>query len=276
MQCPDILKYENYRYYLRDWYAWMKESKPGFSYRAFSNWVGFSSPNQLQLVIQGKRNITRDTLPLFSKILKLKRREARYFELLVGLNQAATPEAKAACVEEISRYFKKYGDAIKHSQIEYLMKWYYAVVREMVTTKGFNPERHALAKRIGHGVTPRDVDDALAKLTELGMLLKDAKGNLRQAQAVLTTGSETSEAASYFYHGQMISLAEKALREQMPDERNFSAITLACRKEDVPEIAQMLNDCRRQVLGYLSERGSVEDDDVYQLNLQLFRVTQKR
>ncbi len=276
MQRPDILKYENYRDYLRDWYAWMKESKPGFSYRAFSNWVGFSSPNQLQLVIQGKRNITRDTLPLFSKILKLKRREARYFELLVGLNQAATPEAKAACVEEISRYFKKYGDAIKHSQIEYLMKWYYAVVREMVTTKGFNPERHALAKRIGHGVTTRDVDDALAKLTELGMLLKDAKGKLRQAQAVLTTGSETGEAASYFYHGQMISLAAKALREQMPDERNFSAITFACRKEDVPEIAQMLNDCRRQVLGYLSERGSVEDDDVYQLNLQLFRVTQKR
>lgn len=276
MQRPDILKYENYRDYLRDWYVWMKESKPGFSYRAFSSWVGFSSPNQLQLVIQGKRNITRDTLPLFSKILKFKRREARYFELIVGLNQAATPEAKAACVEEISRYFKKYGDAIKHSQIEYLMKWYYAVVREMVTMKGFNPERHALAKRIGHGVTPRDVDDALAKLMELGMLLKDARGKLRQAQAVLTTGSETSEAASYFYHGQMISLAQKALREQMPDERHFSAITLACRKEDVPEIAQMLNDCRRQVLGYLSERGSIEDDDVYQLNLQFFRVTQKR
>ena len=275
MQRPDILQYENYREYLGDWYAWMKETKAGFSYRAFSSWAGFSSPNQLQLVMQGKRNITRETLPLFVKILKLRRREARYFELLVNLNQAATPEAKAACVQEISRYFKKYGDMIKHSQMEYLMKWYYTVVREIVTIKGFNPERHSLARKIGHGLTPRHIDEALEKLTELGMLLKDKNGRLRQSQAVLTTGSETNEAASYFYHDQMLALAQRALREQMPNERNFSAITFACRKEDVPEIAQIISDCRRQVLGYLNERGSGEDDDVYQLNLQLFRVTQR-
>ena len=276
MKKPLVQDYENYRDYLRDWYAWMKESSPQFSYRTFSKWAGFKSPNQLQLIIQGKRNITRQTLGVFTRILKLKRREARYFEILVNLNQASTAESKAGYLKDLSDYYKRHGDELKHNQYEYLTKWYYAVLRELVTTKGFKSERHALARRIGHGVTPRQVDEALEKLIALELLTKEGKDSLKQSEAVITTGAETAEAASYFYHDQMLKLALSALKEQMPDERNFSAITLACRNEDVPEIAQILNDCRRQVLSYLENRGPCEDEDVYQLNLQMFRVTKKR
>ena len=276
MKKPLIQDYENYRDYLSNWYAWMKESNPQFSYRTFSKWAGFKSPNQLQLIMQGKRNITRQTLGLFTKILKLKRREARYFEILVNINQASTPEAKANYLKDLSDYYKKHGNELKHNQYEYLIKWYYAVLRELVTAKEFKPERHALARRIGHGVTPRQVDEALDKLIALKLLVKDGKGKLRQSQAVITTGNETKEAASYFYHEQMLKLALAALKKQMPDERNFSAITLACRKDDVLEIAQILNDCRQQVLSYLENRAACEDEEVYQLNLQLFRVTKKR
>ncbi len=273
MERPYVLKYENYREFLRAWYAWMKETKPGFSFRAFSQWAGFASPNQLQLIMQEKRNITPATIATFIRVLKLKRREATYFSLLVNLNQATTPEAKAGFLAELSAYFKRYCDNLKHGQFEYLMKWYYAVIRELVTTRSFKPERHAIARRIGHGVTPRHVDDALEKLVALGLLKKTAKGGLDQADAIVSTGPETESTASYYYHRQMMQLALAALDEQMPNERNFSGITLACREEDVPEIAQMLTDCRRQILSYLEGRGHVEDDEVYQLNLQFFRVT---
>jgi len=274
MTRPNIFSYENYRLFLRDWYAWMKESRPGFSYRAFSKWAGFASPNHLQLIIQGKRNITRDTLPLFAKTIKLSRRETRCFELLVNLNQASTPAAKAEALLEISRLFKRYDRNIEHSQIEYLAKWYYAVIRELVTTKNFRPDRHAVSKRIGHRVTPACVDEALEKLVKLGLLIRDAKGRLRQNQAIVTTGAETAEAASYFYHDQMLKLALEALRAQLPSERHFSGITLACRGEDIPEITQLVDECRRQVLSYLENRKTrCEDDDVYQLNIQLFRIT---
>ena len=274
MTRPDIFSYENYRLFLGDWYAWMKETKEGFSYRAFSQWAGFASPNHLQLIIQGKRNVTRETLAPIVRVLKLTRREARCFELLVDLNQASTPAAKAEALLEISRLFKKYDRNIEHGQIEYLTKWYYSVVRELVTTKGFRPERHAVARRIGHRVTPANVDEAIEKLVELGLLIRDARGTLRQKQAIVTTGAETAEAASYLYHDQMLGLALEALRAQMPSERHFSGITLACRGEDIPEITQIIDECRRQVLSYLENRkGKGEDDEVYQLNVQLFRVT---
>jgi uncharacterized protein (TIGR02147 family) len=276
MERPDIFTYENYRSYLRDWYAWMKATKSGFSYRTFSLWAGFKSPNQLQLIIQGKRNITDATIAVFIRVLKLTRRERRYFELLVKLNQATTPEAKAAFLLELSSFFKRFKNNLKHNQFEYLTKWYYPVVRELVTTEGFRPDRHAIARRIGHGVTPRHVDEALEKLIELGLVVRRDDGTLAQADAIVTTGPETEAAASYFYHRQMIRLALEALEQQLPEERNFSGITLACRKEDILEIAQILTDCRRQILNFLENRGKVRDDEVHQLNLQFFRVTGRK
>ncbi len=276
MNRPDVLQYEDFRRYLKDWYRWMKEVHPGFSYRTFSKWAGFKSPNQLLLVVNGERNITSATMGIFTKVLKLNRREKRYFEILVNLNQADTPEAKANYVVEMANYFKKYKDNLKQSQYEYLIKWYYPVIRELVTTKQFRNDRRTISRTIGHNVSPLHVDDAIGKLIGMGLLTEDAGGCLKQADAIVTTGPETQAAASYFYHDQMMRLALDALRTQMPDERNFSAITMALRREDVQEIAQILNDCRRQILSYLESRGKVEDDHVYQLNLQLFRVTQER
>lgn len=275
MDRPALLQYENYRDFLRDWYAWMKEHHEGFSYRTFSRWAGFKSPNQLQLIIQGKRNITTDTMPAFLRILKLNRRERAYFELLVPMNQATTAAAQAGFLKEISACFKRFKENLRHGQYEYLMRWYYPVIRELVTTKGFKVERHRIARRVGHGVTPRQVDEAIEKLLQLGLLVRNEDGTMSQADRVVTTGPETTEAASYFYHEQMIRLALDALAKQLPAERNFSGITLACREEDVEEISQILTDCRRQVLSYLENRRPGPDDQVHQLNLQLFRVTGK-
>jgi len=274
MARPSVFDYENYRLFLKDWYAWMKGERPGFSYRAFSRWAGFSSPNHLQLIIQGRRNITRETMAPIVKAIGLKRREAKYFSLLVDLNQATSPEAKAAALKEISALFKKYDRNIEHDQIEYLSKWYYAVIRELVTTKGFRPDRHYISKRLGRRVTPLAADEAIERLVALGLLRRNPDGGLSQSDAVMTTGSETAEAASYLYHHQMIRLALDALRSQPPSERNFSGITFACRRSDIPEIASMIDDCRHQILAYLEGRGKVEDDEVYQLNIQLFRTTE--
>lgn len=275
MERPDLMEYSDYRAFLRDWYRWMKETREGFSYRTFSRWAGFKSPNQLQLVIQGKRNITPTTIGTFVRILKLNRRERAYFELLVNLAQATTSEAKAEYLVEISRLFKRFRKNLRHNQFEYLIKWYYSVIRELVTVSDFKEERHAIARRVGHGVTPRMVDEALAKLFELGLIAREDGGRIAQSDAIVTTGAETDAIASYFYHRQMMRLALDALDKQLPHERNFSGITLACRKEDVPEIAQMITECRRQILAYLEGRGAVKDDDVYQFNIQLFRVTEK-
>ncbi|MFH1831132.1 MAG: TIGR02147 family protein [Pseudomonadota bacterium] len=271
---PNVFKYDDYRAYLKDWYVLMKKSNSAFSYRAFSRWAGLKSPNHLQLVIKGKRNITKSTLPVFQKILKLKCREKRYFELLVNFNQSTTPESKASYLKEMSSYLKRYGETLKHNQYEYLVRWYFPVLRELVTTKDFKENPRLLAKRIGQGITPRQVREAIDKLKELELLKYDKNKRLIQAQSVLSTGPESFESAVYFYHDQMLQMARDALHKQPPEERYFAGMTFACKKEDVSEIAQIINDFRAQIISYLDGRGAKNDDEeVYQLGIQLHRLT---
>lgn len=271
---PNILKYDDYRKFLQDWYAWMKDVNSVFSYRAFSKWAGFKSPNHLQLIIKGKRNITKSTLPAILKVLKLKKKGETYFELLVDFNQADTQESKARYLKELSAFYKKHGHLLKHSQYEYLSKWYFPVVRELVTTKNFRDKPQSIAKRIGHDVTPKQVREAIEKLIELKLLKREENGFLAQSPSVVSTGPESYETAVYMYHDQMLKMAGVALREQPPEERNFAGITFACRKEDIADIADIVNDFRKQIINYLENRDKKdEDDDVYQLGVQVFCLT---
>lgn len=273
---PNIFSYDNYRSFLQDWFAFMKENKDGFSLRTFSLWAGFKSPNHFQLVVQGKRNITSETLSKFLKVLKLKRKEQKYFELLVAFNQAKAPEEKALRLQALAQLTKKYGIHLQGKQYEYLLRWYYPVIRELVTTQHFLPNATTLAKKIGHGITARQVREAIQKLLDLGLLKKDPRGKLVQNFELLTTGDEARDASAYVYHDQMLALARQALREQAPQERYVAGITLACSPKDLPELTQILNDCRQHVLGYLEGRvDKSKDDDVYQLGLQLFRITKQ-
>ncbi len=77
---PLIFEYSSYRDYLRDLYSYLKASRPYFSYRYFAAKAGFNSPNFLKLVIDGKRNLSSDSVKRFATALKLERDELAFFE----------------------------------------------------------------------------------------------------------------------------------------------------------------------------------------------------
>src|SRR5690606_11164244 len=87
-----VFEYLSYREYLKDYYRIAKQTIPAFSYRYFSRRAGFSSPNFLKLVIDGKRNLGSDSVKRFAKALELNTEEKGFFRSLVAFEQASTPE----------------------------------------------------------------------------------------------------------------------------------------------------------------------------------------
>ena len=53
---PDVFDYLDYRAYLRDYYAYAKSARRGFSHRTFSRRAGLGSPNHLKRVMEGRQN----------------------------------------------------------------------------------------------------------------------------------------------------------------------------------------------------------------------------
>ena len=84
----NIFKYTSYRKYLLDFYNERKAKKPTFSYQVFANKAGFKSKSFIKLVIDGKKNLTKESAFKINKVLKLDHKPFSYFEDLIAFNRA--------------------------------------------------------------------------------------------------------------------------------------------------------------------------------------------
>lgn len=95
-----IYSYRDYRKYLHDFYRYKKRTNPYYSYRLFSMKAGFKAPNLLKLVMDGQRNLTRQSAAKFSRALRLDENEEQYFEKIVQENQDGFPVRRGVPAHE--------------------------------------------------------------------------------------------------------------------------------------------------------------------------------
>lgn len=269
-----IYSYTNYRDFLRDSYAAAKAANSAFSYRYFARKAGFASPNFLKLVIDGKRNLSGDSIPKFADAFKLKKRERRFFEVLVQFNQASTPAEQHHYYEQLLE-FPEYCRATQLAQEQYafMSQWYYPVVLELLLLPDFQEDPEWISQRLKKEITPAQAQSAINSLLKLGLVRRNEDGVLEPAEQHLTTGDQARHAAAYTYHRQMMERAQRALRYQRPHEREFAAITMAITNEQRDMIKKAIREFRKVVLNIASLGEQDEAEAVYQLNVQLFGHT---
>ncbi len=268
---PDVLQYTNYRVYLRDYYEFKKKTVPAFSLRFFAEKAGLSSHAHLKLTIDGKRNITKNTVVKLIHGLGLQNQRAAYFESLVFFNQAQTDADKQVYYAQLLKAsprskLHKMDDA----QFRIFREWHHSAILEMVALKDFRPIPDWISKRLGGLVTPAQVADSLKLLLELGLLVKTANG-FRQRDPLITTDDEVQNMMVKMYHLQMLKLSATMLLDLPAKQRDISALTFSIRHEDFPNLKKHLQLMRKELLDFSAKAGEAED--VVQINIQLYPLT---
>lgn len=267
-----IFDFVDYRDYLRAYYEREKLVRKEFSYRFFAKSCGFSSPNFLKLVIEGKRNLGAESVNRFAGALGLPREEASFFADLVAFNQADTVAEKSKHFERVaaSRRFRA-ARRIDGPLFEYLSHWYFPAIRELAARKDFRADPKWIGKVLRPNVPPRDVERALEVLQSLGLLVKARDGALVRGDASLTTGHEVQSVAVVNYHRQMLDRASEAIETIPAAERDVAALTVCIRASTVADLKARLHAFRTELL----ERCDGDEDGqvVYQVNLQLFPLS---
>ena len=271
----NIFEYSSYRDFLKDYYDTAKEKNRAFSHRIFAKKAGLTSPNYLHLVISGKRNLSRNFIPQFSTALGLSKREQNYFEALVSLNHATTPEAKRYYMELLAKFRKdKVGVLITDAQFAFLSNWYYPVIREMVTIPGFQEDYEWIRERMNFKVGVRSIKKAIATLLQLGLLVRNEEGRLAQADASLTTEDDVANTAAFTFHEQMLTLACDILKSTNGHEREISALTMTLSQRHFDHIRARIREFEDEIARYLANNPET-GDIVYQMNLQFIPLTNK-
>lgn len=275
----DVYRYLDYRALLADYYAERKAHGRGFSYRAFSRKAGLSSPNHLKRVIEGERNLSPEMAQRFAEACGLSGKEAQYFCELVEFNQARTSGEKQARYEALAshRGFRR-AQKLDVAQSAYHSHWYVPAIRELAGTRAFRSDPSWIAAQLLPAISVEQAEHALSVLTELGLLVKTTDGRLVQAQAIVSTGAETSGVHIVAYHTHMMQRAIASIDLVPKPARDISSLTLRVSHSGLARIKQRIQEFRRELVGLesadaLEAAGAEPDEIVVQLNLQLFPLT---
>ncbi len=268
----DIYGYHDYRTFLYDLYRAYHGSTYRFTYTKFSRMAGFTTPNFLKDIIDGKRNLGPRSIQRICAGFDFNKGETEYFENLVLMNQAGTHEEK-------DRHYRRLGRAPRYQMLHrddrrlyrFYSRWYYPVIRELVTAVDFRDDPAWIAERITPSITPAEAKRAMDVLEQTGQIRHGANGKWEQAAPVMTTGRQIESLAVAKYHKAMISLAGKALGNVSHEQRNISSLTMAVSPETYNAIVREVLAAQQRIIELVSKEDRARD--VYQLNFQLFPLT---
>ncbi|MGE0615454.1 MAG: TIGR02147 family protein [Bacteriovoracia bacterium] len=276
LERPCIFEYNDYRRYLKDFYAHKKSQKgAGFSFRSLAKAAGYSSPNFFKLVMDGQRNMSDESITRIALVLKLSKQEAVFFFSLVHMNQAQTSEERERFAAELmnSAGFRKIHP-LKEAQYNFYAKWYIAPIRELIATADFQEDPEWIAKQMTPPITAREAKVALDELQTLGMVRRDESGRLLQVNNLVNTSDEVMSTSLSRYHKQMIRLAGESIDRFSRYEREISSATLSVSEDCAKKVKQLIQEFREQILQLAAEDTST-CERVYQVNFQLFPMSGK-
>lgn len=267
-----VFQFLDAREFLRQAYDAQKRVNKGFSHRYIAKAMGAGSSSFFKDVLKGRASLNPARAARFARLFCMPDRDADYFEKLVLYTQAGTPAEKERLLKQLRRG-KGSGEqsVLEASQYEYLQKWYYAAVRELLAVTDFRGDLESLAQQLDPPITTAEARDALELLLRLKLIRKTPHGRYEKVDKVVVTGPESDPAKARGGILANLDLARRALQEHPVETRPFSYLTLSVSQDSLQFIRDKLREVRRDILEHVSRDESV--DRLYQLNMQLFPIS---
>ena len=271
VQKIDIYEYQDHRKLLRKLVDEQKQNGRDQSLRTIAKKSGFSSPATISMIISGKRKLTIRSAEKLAIGLSLTGRAKKYLIQLSRVSSARSEAERKKAQGGLLR-IKALAEpnVLDLMQYQFLSTWYYPVLYVLAGIKNFRRDDAKLAKRLGRGVSEKEIADAFTSLLALG-LLSEKEGIWKQEQGALSTAEDVKNIAVYHYHKKMSELAQEALALPL-SQREFNGLSVAIPPNLLPEVKNRIRNFRNEMNSFLSAHEDASE--VYQFNIQFFPLTQ--
>ncbi len=282
-QGPQLAMYTDFRHYLKDFYLYKKQTQSSpvrsYSYATFSAAADIKSPNYLKLIIDGQRNLSDGMIKKFARALQLSKVELEEFAALVHYGQAKEPLERNRCLKVLAdirvRHQMRSGD-IKEDVMNKVPSWVTWVLYSLADQENVSFDVNSLREVLRGRVSLDEIQKALELLIEKGELCRDEEGNITKGRKLMEGSADIPPALVRKLQAELIYLGMESLFQDEPAEREFGAFTMALTKEEFDQVKFEVRQLRKRLYTDFSvKREESKGDRVYQLNFQLFPVTEK-
>jgi len=278
---PILSDYMDYRLFLTDYYQAKKNSTKAsvrpYSYAIFSAAADIKSPNYLKMIIEGKRNLSLDMVAKFAKACAFNKAQTDEFRLLVIFNQAEDPADRNYGLKQLSEYRVeqklKYGE-FDRKVFEKVPNWIGWIIYALVDQQGVTFEASQLRDLLRGKAAESEITEALENLIKSGELMRDPVTHIITKAKREEAPAEIPPDLVRKLQMQLMYLGLESLYQDKISEREFGSLTLSLTTKEFEDIKFKLRQFRKSLHKDNSiARMTSKGDRVYQLNLQLFPVS---
>ncbi len=236
----------DYRDLLKNFFVQKKLEFPLYSYKMMGQKLGLET-SQMFRVLNKVSHLPAQSIPLSKKLLGLKGRDGELFEILVAASRTKSKAKKdklykmALALQDVS--LRK----LNSNELMFLSRWWIPVVRSIIEINGGRADVNTLVKQISPAVSKEQVEEAIRVLKELGLIVPLASERFSVATANFTSAGTSKVTAIRSYQNQLLTLAQNALVNIPPAERNVSSVLACVDEECFEDLIEMTQEFRRQV-----------------------------
>jgi len=273
MRIPDILTYTDYRLFLKEAYARIKKQQPGFSYRELAVKVGFKSAGHFTQIIKRQINLSATMVSRFVDFLGLQGKQADYFRLLVGFDQATTQAERRQYLNSLAVFSGAKAQLIDPDQYEYFDKWYHIAIRDLLSFYKFDGSDFVeLSRMLRPAISAAEAKRAIELLERLGLIRRNDQGFFERSEPIVLLGDSAPGAVALYNQAiQSLDLAAKALDNFPKSERQVSGTSFSVSRKTFEQIREEARLFRLRILQLA--QADPDPETVYQFNVQTFPLS---
>lgn len=259
---------------LKAYWARKQSKSRGYSLRALARDTGMSASYMSQ-IMSGKRALTSDLFYKMTDILEMDEMAKQKLSLSLFLNSKIPSESKDKLNQIMQsspglQEYEEYAEA-DLKDFDVIRNWYYVAILDLVSLKDFKPETSWVAEKLN--ISHYQAQTALTHLFLHG-LLKAENGRWVKQKFKLRFSTNSSVQAVRSFHKSMIEKSIVELTSNVDQEsfskRLITGVCVATNTAQLEKAKDKINELMFEVSKILSEG---ECDEVYQLNTQLFSLT---
>ena len=270
----DIFQFTNFRKYLDEYQVARVQTDPDFTRAGACALLGLpKTRSYYNDIIKGKKLSDR-MVPKFVEVLGLNKKEARYFETMVNMDQAKTATERNAFFEELLKQHPDSHRILDEDAYEYYNHWYNSVLFAALDVVDVSDDLEPVQKLFFPKVSVGTLKRSLELMERLGFVRKNEKGFWKNCRDSVNSGAYNNSDLVRQYQLQCFELSKQALLANDERSSDMGTFTFSASDDAFKAIAKEIQGLKARVRKIIM-LDKKKATGVHQLNIHLFTNLKK-
>lgn len=270
----DIFQFTNFRKYLDEYQAARVQTDPDFTRAGACALLGLpKTRSYYNDIVKGKKLSSR-MIPKFVEVLGLNKKEAKYFEAMVNMDQAKTATERNAFFEELLKQHPDSHRILNEDAYEYYSHWYNSVLFTALEVVDVSDDLEPIQKLISPKVSAGTLKRSLELLERLGFVRKNENGFWKSCRDSVSSGAYNNSDLVRQYQLQCFELSKQALLASDERSSDMATFTFSVSDDAFKAIAKEIQGLKAKVRKIIM-LDKKKATGVHQLNVHLFTNLKK-